>query len=208
MSGISNIIEMINKKTDEKEDEIIAEAERHKRIKIEEAEKRAKEAASNIIKKAERDTHAEMARYKATAMLKAKYKLLDAKEEMINLVLDEVRKELESLSEKSEYSQVLNRLVVDAGVTLSEEDLEIVLPKGHKKHLDLEDIQKQIAKQTKKKVKLSISKDNVRSIGGALVRNSDGSKWVDNTFEAQIERLTSELRDSVASVLFAEEKDK
>jgi V/A-type H+-transporting ATPase subunit E len=208
MSGITNIIDMINKKTDEKEQEIIGEAERHKRIKLEEAEKRAKEAAESIVKKAERDTKAELARYEAGAKLKAKYQMLEAKEELINSVLDKARKGLEELSEKSEYKEVLKRLVVDAGVTLNEEKLELVLPKGHQKHLSLEDAQKEIAKKTKKKVELTVSKETVRSIGGVLVRNSDGSKWVDNTFEDRMERMASTLRNRVASILFPKQKYK
>jgi V/A-type H+-transporting ATPase subunit E len=208
MSGISNIIDMINKKTNEKEQEIIGEAERHKRIKLEEAQKRAKEAADSIIKKAERDTKAELARYEAGAKLKAKYQMLEAKEELINSVFDKARKGLEDLPEKSEYKEVLKRLVVDAGITLNEEKLELVLPKGHQKYLTLEDAKKEIAKKTKKKVELAVSKETLRSIGGVLVRTADGSKWVDNTFEARMERMAANLRDRVASILFLEQKDK
>ncbi|MHA1862953.1 MAG: hypothetical protein ACTSWA_04220 [Candidatus Thorarchaeota archaeon] len=53
MSGIANIIEIINSKTAEKEEEIISEAEKHKQIKLEEVKRRADESASAITKKAE-----------------------------------------------------------------------------------------------------------------------------------------------------------
>ena len=72
-----------------------------------------------------------MARYEAGAKLKAKYQMLEAKEELINSVFDKARKGLEDLPEKSEYKEVLKRLFVDAGITLNEEKLELVLPKGH-----------------------------------------------------------------------------
>jgi vacuolar-type H+-ATPase subunit E/Vma4 len=49
---------------------------------------------------------------------------------------------------------------------------------------------------------VKISKDTVRSSGGVIVRAENGAKWIDNTFEARIERLESKVRDQVASILF------
>ena len=80
MSGIDNIIEMINAKTAEKEKEILGEAETLKTQKLSEAKKKAKDIADAITVKAEAESHAEVGRYEASAKLKAKYQLLEAKE--------------------------------------------------------------------------------------------------------------------------------
>ena len=64
MSGISNIIDIINTKTTEQEQEIISEAEKFKQTKLDEAKLRADEAAAAITKKAELQAGSELSKYK------------------------------------------------------------------------------------------------------------------------------------------------
>ncbi len=130
MSGISNIIEIINAKTVKKEEEIISEAERHKKIKLEEAKRRADEKASTITMKAELQAKSELSRYEASAKLKSKYRMLEAKNELINEVLTTVEKQMESIVGKAEYKKVLARLIVDGCKAMSEEKLDEFLKTG------------------------------------------------------------------------------
>lgn len=208
MSGIANIIDIINAKTAEKENEIIHEAERHKRIKLEEAERRAREAADAITKKAELQAKSELSRYEASAKLKSKYQLLQSKEALIGDVLETARQRLYGIVSKAEYKRVLTRLAVNGGTALNDDALELVLPKNHASHLDLTEIEKAISKETGKKTKISISKENVRSKGGLIIRTPDSARIVDNTFESRLERLETKIRDETASILFADEKKK
>lgn len=207
MSGIANIIDMINKKTLEKEKEIIDEAMRHKRLKLEEAERRASEAAERILDKAQTEVKAELSKYEAGAKLKSKYQLLEAKDKMIKEALAQAGESLEKVVGKAEYKKILNRLAVDGAVALGGDNLELLLVKGHEDHLDLQAVEKEIAKQTGSKTKVSVSKEKARATGGVLVRASDGSKWVDNTFEARLERMNDRVRDTIASILFREDKE-
>ena len=202
MTGISNIIEIINAKTAEKEKEIISEAERHKKIKLEEARRRADDKASVITKKAEIQTKSEISKYKASAKLKSKYRLLEAKSVLINEVLKTVEEQMESIVGKAEYKKVLARLIVDGSKALSEEKLELVFPKGHASYVDIAEVEKTIAKEIGKKTKLTISKDTKRSKGGVIIRTMDNSKWVDNTFEDRLERFEDTVRDAIAKILF------
>ena len=55
---------------------------------------------------------------------------------------------------------------------------------------------------------MKILKDTIRSMGGVLVRTADGTKWVDNTFDARLERMSSAIRDKIASILFEKEEEK
>lgn len=202
MSGISNIIDMINQKTAEKQQEIIKEAERHKRLKLEEAERVAQDAASKIISRANAEVKSEISKYEAGAKLKSKYRLLDTKENLIKSVLASAEDSLKKLVGKKEYAQVLNRLAIEGGTALEEESLELVLVKGHDKHVDISTIEKEISKQTGNKVKVTIAKENIRATGGVIVRTSDREKWVDNSFEARLERMRADIRDTIASILF------
>lgn len=208
MSGMTNIIEIINSKTAEKEKDIIAEAESNKKQKLEDARAKAKDVTASITGKAEIESNAEVSRYEASAKLKAKYQLLEAKEVLIEDVLSLARKHLEDLVKKKAYDKTLEKLIVDATVSLEETELEIGVPKGHASNIDLNTVEAAVTKATGKKRKLSISKEDVRATGGVIVRNKDSTRWVDNTFEARLERFESEIRDTISSILFGAEEKK
>jgi V/A-type H+-transporting ATPase subunit E len=206
MSGISNIIEMINAKTAEKEKEIIKEAERHSSLKLKEAQKRANETASSITKKAELQAKSELSKYEASAKLKGKYKMLDAKEEIIREVLSAAEEKIEGTVGKAEYNKILLRLILDASKALKEDKLELILPKGHSAYVDIAEVEKAVAKEGGKKTTFTFSKETPRSKGGVIIRTIDGTRWVDNTFEARLERLETKARDTIAHILFEEDK--
>ena len=205
MSGITSIIEIINAKTAEKEKEIIEEAEKKKQMKLEEAKRKANDTASAITKKAELQANSELVQYEASAKLKGKYKMLEAKDAQINSILTSTQNKIEGIVGKAEYQKVLTRLITDACKALADDQLDIVLPKGHASYVDIAEIEKAVAKERGKKTKLTISKENIRSKGGVIIRTTDGTRWVDNTFEARFERLENKARDTIASILFEEE---
>jgi len=202
MSGISNIIEIIDAKTVKKIEEIISEAEKHKKVKLEEAKRRADEKASTITKKADLQAESELSKYEASAKLKSKYRMLEVKNDLINEVLTTVEKQMESIVGKAEYKKVLTRLIVDGCKSMSEEKLELIFPKGHASYVDIAEIEKIIAKEIGKKTKLSISKENRRSKGGVIIRRLDNTKWVDNTFEDRLVRFENTVRDTISRILF------
>jgi V/A-type H+-transporting ATPase subunit E len=208
MSGMTNIIEIINSKTDEKEKEILSEAEAHKNQKLKDARAKAKELTASITGKAEIESNAEVSRYEASAKLQSKYKLLEAKEALIEDVLSSARKHLEDLVKKKAYGKTLEKLIVDGTDSLDETDLEIVVPKGHASNIDLKAVEAAVTKASGTKKNLSISKDDVRATGGVIIRNKDSTRWVDNTFEARLERFESEIRDSTSTILFGTEEKK
>ena len=202
MSGITNIIEIINAKTVEKEQEIISEAEKHKKIKLEEAKRRADDKASTITKKADLQAKSEILKYEASAKLKSKYRMLEAKDVLINDVLTAVEKQMESIVGKAEYKKILTRLIVDGCKAISAEKLELIFPKSHASYVDIAEIEKIVAKEIGKKTKLTISKETKRSKGGVIIRTLDNSRWVDNTFENRLERFENTVRDTISKILF------
>ena len=208
MSGLTNIIEIINSKTAEKEKEILAEAETQKEQKLKDARSKAKEVTVSITSKAEIESNQEVSRYEASAKLKSKYQLLEAKETLIEDVLSSARRHLEDLVKKKAYEKTLEKLIVDAAASLEEAELEIVAPKGHAAHIDLKGVEAVVAKATGNKTKFSISKEEVRATGGVIVRNKDLTRRVENTFESRLERFEDEIRDTISSILFSTKEKK
>ena len=204
MSGITNIIEIIESKTEERVKGIIRDAEIQKEQKIREAKSKAESVSQQIINKAKIESDAELARQEASAKLKAKYKILEAKESVMMDVLASAEEDLKKQVKSKDYESILTKLAVSGTFALGVDEVEIVLPKGQEKVLESSSIAKAISDELGKKVKVSISKDSIRASGGLIVRNQDGTKWVDNTFEARLERLENKIRDEVSKILFEE----
>ena len=204
MEGVNNIIEIIKSKTKAECDKIIAEAEEFKKQRLEKAKESAKSITEEIAGKAEREADAEVAKYHASAKLQAKYRLLESKEAIMNEVFDTAWDKLQKSVLDKKYDKTVANLAVNGGASLQEPDIELVLPEGQKVSLGVAELAKTISKESGVKTSVSISKETVRATGGVIVRSKDGTKWVDNTYDARKERFDASLRDRVASTLFTE----
>jgi vacuolar-type H+-ATPase subunit E/Vma4 len=204
MEGVNNIIKIIKSKTKAKCDRIIAEAEEFKKQRLEKAKQRAKSITEEIAGKAEREADAEVAKYHASAKLHAKYRLLESKEAIMDEVFATAWDKLQKSVLDKKYDKTVANLAINGGASLQEPDIELVLPEGQKVSLGVAELAKTISKETSVKTSVSISKDTVRATGGVIVRTKDGTKWVDNTYDARKERFDASLRDRVASTLFTE----
>lgn len=206
MSGINNIIEMIESKSEEKVQSIIREAESHKQKILEAAQQKAKSIEQSIIQKAELENKASISRHTASTKLKSKYKILEAKETILKQIIEEAEESLIKVAKGKNYGSILSDLAVTGGTTLNEEKIEFVVPKGHENHLDAVAVSKSISNATGLKISAKISKENVRASGGVIIRTLDTTKWVDNTFDARMERLEKKIRDEIVSIVFSEKE--
>ncbi|MBE0527406.1 MAG: hypothetical protein IH631_10715, partial [Candidatus Thorarchaeota archaeon] len=158
----------------------------------------------SITQKAELQATSELAKYQASAKLKGKYKMLESKDAIIREVLSATQEKVESIVGKAEYKKMLNRFIVDASMSLAEDQLELILPKGHESYVNIAEIESAAAKERGKKTKFTISKETIRSKGGVKIRTIDGTRWVDNTFESRFVRFENKARDTIASILFGD----
>ena len=204
MEGVNNIIQIINSKTKEECDKIIDEAEDFKKHRLAKAKDRAKGITEDIAGNAERESDAEVAKYHASAKLQSKYRLLESKEAIMNEVFATAWDNLQKSVLDKKYDKTVFKLAVNGGASLQEPDIELILPEGQKVSLAAAELAKAITKESGVKTKVGVSKEKIRATGGVLVRSKDGTKWVDNTYDARKERFDAELRDRVASALFTE----
>ena len=204
MSGITNIIDIIETKTEEKVKGILREAELHKEQATREAKTKADTISQQIINKAKVESDAELARQEASAKLKAKYRVLEAKESVIKEILTKAEDDLMKQAKSSEYGTLLTKLAVSGATALDADAYEIVLPKGQEKAVTAASVAKAISDELGKKIDVSIAKESIRASGGLIIRNKDKTKWVDNTFEARLERLENRIRDQISNILFEE----
>ena len=205
MSGAEKIIEMIDAKAAEEESKILSEAQDDSKLRLDVATKRAEEKANEILSKAKSELKAELGRYEASAKLKVKQRILQAKETIIQNVLDMSRGELRKRVTSKKYETDLLRLIADGADSLEGDEFEIVFPRDQKITVTAAAAKKEIDTKTGKKSNVTVSGDTVRSEGGVIVRTKSGEKWVDNTIEARMERLESEIRYAITEILFPDD---
>lgn len=202
MSGLSNIIELIDVRANEKIEQILSEAEE----KRERVHKRAQEKAEKLIKKGIKEARMELktslAKYGASATLRGKNRVLSKKEELLEDVLKTAIEQIKKKTGTKKYQKILTRLAVEGVITLDEEEVQLVFPEGHEKKVSATSITKQITEEAGKKIKVNISKEHIRASGGVKILAIDGLRWIDNTFEGRLERMERAIRDKIADLLF------
>ncbi len=199
---IEKIEEIIINEAKAKAEEIITKAKEKAQKILDEAKREAEKEVNEIINRRKADAEARARRIMSEARLEARLKLLNAKEEVISNAFDTALERLKELCQTPEYKEVLENLIKDAAITIGGGNLEVLLSENTNIEPDLSKIAKEVEKQTGTATSIVISKDKVKSIGGAIVRSLDQSFTVDNTFEARLERVREQLRVSVANVLF------
>jgi vacuolar-type H+-ATPase subunit E/Vma4 len=204
MSSVKGILDMIEAKTGEKAEKMIKEAEELREMRLKEAREKAAALADSAASKAEKEQKAELARHEATAKLRAKYRALDAKESLIRDVLDSATKVAKKEIEGKNCKEILMGLAVEGGAALGSQSLELVLPEKQKVDIGPAEVAKAIARATGVKVSVTLAKETVRSSGGLIIRTTDQSKSVNNTIEGRTERLSANIRDMAAKILFGE----
>ncbi|MCK4244101.1 MAG: hypothetical protein KAX20_00590, partial [Candidatus Omnitrophica bacterium] len=201
MSGVQSIIEMIQAKAAEKEDKIVRDARKLSETKLLDARNKGKAKRAAMMVEAEIQSRVDSVKRDANARLAVRHKILAAKEALITEVLELA---IESLTKKHKtkgYADMLVGLAIEGGSALAVEEVELILPKGQSPQLDLIKISREITKRTGIKTGVSLSKEKIRSAGGVMVKNKDGTKWVDNTLEGRRDRLMIEIRKLISSIL-------
>ncbi|TFG06338.1 hypothetical protein EU522_01735 [Candidatus Thorarchaeota archaeon] len=206
MEGVDNIIGIIKTKTATQTGKIVSDAETYKNERIRRAKERAETIVENASTKADNEVKLEISKYEASAILKQKYMILNTKEGIMKEVLDSAWDQATKRVGKADYKMILTRLAVQGGAALDVDEIEILLPDGIKTTIDEDEVAKAIKEQTGRTPSVKISKEKIRASGGLIVRAKDGTKWVDNTFEARQERHDSDIRDAIATILFGQEE--
>jgi V/A-type H+-transporting ATPase subunit E len=202
MSGLSNIVELIEIRANEKIEQIMHEAEKEREKVLNRAKEKAEIMIKKKIKEAKVDLEAELTKYGASATLGAKHRILEIKESLLKEVLEKAAEQLKKKTKTKGYKKILSNLATHGAKVLNEEEIELVFPKGHEKKIKVTTLKKHISDKLGKKIKVKISKEHIRASGGVKIQTPDYSKWVDNTFEARFERLDTEIRDKIAELLF------
>ena len=134
------------------------------------------------------------------ARLNAKMKLLNAQQVGLEEVFAIGKLKLEDLTNSNDYSSILSDLTITAGVALGGGDLKISLRNIDSSKLSLDEVTKKITEKAGVPTKLSLDTNTKTKLGGVVLKK--GETWVNNTFEAIIDRREDVIRNQIAKILF------
>lgn len=202
MEGAEPIIQEINREAEQKIQYIISEAQKEAEKIKEEAKKRGEAKAEWILRKARTQAETEKQRIIAGARLEVRRKRLEVQESLIREVITALKDRLAELPDE-EYFPMLVELTAGA---IEELGTGSVVVRSNERTLKLiearlEEFRAAVSEKAGRNVEITLG-EPLSSIGGVLVETIDGSVRVDNTFEARIGRLESELRAEIAKALF------
>ena len=172
---------------------IMREAEEKAREEIEKAEKQRETKFEEEKHKMLGEAEEEAARIIAQSTIKARQKLLIAKANIINKIIDRIKQELSEFSSDESYVLNLIREAVDGlgadkgRIYVSPKDVNSV-----KKFLEVD---KELASRI-----IETKEDNF--LGGVIAEDIDGKLRMDNTYETRLEMLLPKLLPEISKELF------
>lgn len=202
--GIKDITQKIDKEADDRIKSILDQAEKEAASILEEADSAADKRKREILEAGERSAQQEMQRILADAKLRAKKLEWASREEVIKESVQNAMAEIRKVKADNsyngkEYKAILIALVQEAVASAGGKDLLVRVGADDSSYIsqgDLDDLGKDLS------VTLTLSEERVGGLGGVIVRTSDGSVEVNNTFDKRFERLEKDLRTDIAKVLF------
>ena len=200
-SGTDKIVSSIMSEAQGKADVIIQDANADASAILAKAEKTAEVEKTKILENGKKQSEMRYQQIISEAKMNARRAKLDAKEDVIEAAFSQATGELKEKAAEGgdEYKDSLSKMIKEAADEIGGNDLII-----------------QLNEADTNKFKQEISSDNtfeldgikfqlgepIKTIGGAILKTSNGDIEVNNTIEARLERYKSILRSEVADVLF------
>ncbi|WP_462316119.1 V-type ATP synthase subunit E [Methanobrevibacter sp.] len=200
-SGTDKIVSSIMSEAQGKADAIIQDANAEASAITQNAEKTAEAEKTKILDNGKKQSDMRYQQIISEAKMNARRAELGAKEEVIEAAFNQAVGELKikASSGDAEYDDSLTKMIKEAADELGSKDLIIQLNENDTKKFkdqlsgvstfQIEDITFELG-------------EPIDTIGGAVLKTSNGDIEVNNTIEARLDRFKSVLRSEVADILF------
>lgn len=197
MTGLEKMIKVIEADAQANADKILAEAREESDRIISEAKEEAKQCAAKIAEKPASEIKVIMDRAESGARLVKRQMILDAKQKIINDIIQKAKRKLAGLSDKEYFDMILQMVrkyaYSQAGVIkFSKADLDR-LPKDFEKSLEL-------VLKDKENASLTVSDESVKLDGGFILVYGDIEE--NCSFDALFSDAKDELQDKLNAFLF------
>lgn len=193
------MVNFIQAEATEKAEEIRVQAEEEFTREKEKLVDDGKSRIRDIYEKKEAQVKIERKISQSNEEKAARLSVLKLRNDTMIEILEETSERLKEFSKnKQQYKELLEELILQSALQLSETDISVVGREEDKNVLEsvVSSVEKRYTKKTEKSIKISIAKDNFlkNSIGGVFVIGLRGRIQIDNTLE---ERLRLSLEQMV-----------
>lgn len=200
-SGTDKIVSSIMSEAQEKADVIIQEVNAEVSAIQAKADKTAEVEKTRILENGKKQSDMRYQQIISEAKMNARRAKLGAREEVIEAAFSQAVGELKqkASSRSADYEDSLIKMIKEAADEIGGDDLIIQLNEA-----DTNQFKSEISSGNAfgiEGIKFELG-EPINTIGGAILKTSNGDIEVNNTIEARLDRFKSILRSEVANVLF------
>ncbi len=200
----------ITKKIEENTEKLIKEILADQKKAITEINKgtedKIKGIQGKIVEDAKTKADSEFMKEKAKKELELKLQITKYRDELVSDLINKAKEKISNLIGTKEYSKNLEKLVLEAALTLKQPEISILCRKEDKDIFSkqfFDNVSKQFTDK-QLKVKFNVSSNFIKSMGGVKVETADGRISIDNTYEKRIERSLDDLKRELSLLLTQE----
>lgn len=194
----------IEEQAQEKASKIIADAKEKVEQIISEQKKEIDQLKREIISSME--SEAKLAKIREVSRKKQALRMdyLETREQLMQEIDVEIKSKLLSFTQTDKYPIFLKSEVEKCALAIGGGSLEIILRSEDKSHISsdsLKSIAKMVEKETGIESTLKLSGEILDNIGGFKMVRTDGKLFIDNSFEARLERNQEDARVAILNIL-------
>lgn len=204
-AGTEKIVSSIMSDAQIKADSILGDVEEKRNSILEAGEKEAQMEKAKILEDASKQSNMKYQQIISEAKMNSRRMELEAREEVIEEAFNKSLEKLKELasSDSVEYKESLKNIITEAATEIGGGELLVFLKESDMAKVkdSLPTIAEDVKAKTGKDTTMELGED-IRTIGGAVVKTKNGEIEVNNTIEARMLRFKKDLRSKVAAVLF------
>ncbi len=204
-AGTDKIVSSILSDAQTKADSIMEEAENESTSILEEGEKIALMEREKILEDAKKQSSMRYQQIISEAKMNSRRMGLEAREEVIEESFKQAEEKLIEIasSDAAAYKDSLKTIIAEAACEINGGNLIVFLKEEDAAKIQdsIASIEKDVTGKTGNETKLEMG-NNIKTIGGAILKTKNGDIEVNNTIEARMLRFKKSLRSEVAAILF------
>ena len=200
-SGTDKIVSSIMSEAQGKADVIIQDANAEVSAIQAKAEKTAEIEKTKILENGKKQSEMRYQQIISEAKMNARRAKLDAKEDVIEAAFSQATGELKQKAAEGndDYKDSLSKMIKEAADEIGSKDLILQLNERDTKNI--KDQLSDVSTFQIEDITFEIG-EAIDTMGGAILKTSNGDIEVNNTIEARLDRFKSVLRSEVADILF------
>lgn len=204
-AGTEKIVSSIMSDAQIKAESILGKAEEENKSILEKGHNEALLEKEKILDDARKQSNMKYQQLISEAKMNSRRMELEAREEIIEESFKKAEDKLKEIasSNAAEYKESLKQIITEAATEIGGGELFVLLKVSDDVKIadQIDAIAQEVSTKTGKETNLTFG-ENIKTIGGAIVKTKNGEIEVNNTIEARMSRYKKDLRSKVAAVLF------